>query len=93
MGGTASATLVLDWAADGSRQDAAGECTRSVPVSDSERWAMLEIEGCSLPPASGHIITRRDHLCGDFKDEFDWSTLPLPYLKRVGAPATTAQKP
>lgn len=63
-----------------------GECTKSAPVSDVERWAMMGITNCSIPPASGHIVTKSDHVCGDFKDEFDWSALPLPYRKRVGAP-------
>ena len=63
-----------------------GECTRSPPVSDDERWAMMGIESCSLPPGSGHVVTRREHACGEFKDEFDWTSLPLPYRKRVGAP-------
>lgn len=64
-----------------------GNCTKSAPVSDHERWAMLGITGCSLSPGSGHVVTPRDHRCGDFKDEFDWTTLPLPYRKRIGAPA------
>jgi hypothetical protein len=48
---------------------------------------MLGIDQPSFPPiAAGHIVTKRDHVCGDFKDDLDWSTLPLPYRKRVGAP-------
>lgn len=65
----------------------AGDCTKSKPVPGPVRWAMLNIDKISLkklPP--GHIVTRSDHVCGDFKDEFDWSSLPLPYLKRIGAP-------
>jgi hypothetical protein len=46
---------------------------------------MLGIEGCSMPFRAGHVITPREHVCGEFRDEFDWSTLPLPYRKRVGA--------
>lgn len=63
-----------------------GECTRSAPVPSKERWDMLGIEWCSLRTGSGHAVTKREHACGDFKDEFDWSSLPLPYRKRIGAP-------
>jgi hypothetical protein len=65
----------------------AGECTRSAPAAGKkDRWAMLGITGCSLKAPAGHVLTPRDHVCGEFKDEFDWTTLPLPYRKRVGAP-------
>src|SRR3569833_212145 len=64
----------------------AGDCTRSAPAPGKDRWNMLGIEGCSLKPSSGHIVTQREHVCGDFKDEFDWTSLPLPYRKRIGAP-------
>ena len=60
------------------------DCTRSAPVCGAERAAMMEIESCSLPIRAGHVITPREHVCGDFKDEFDWGTLPLPYRRRVG---------
>ena len=63
-----------------------GNCTKSAPVDGATRWAMLGIENCSMKPLSGHIVTPHDHACGDFKDEFDWSSLPLPYRKRIGAP-------
>lgn len=66
-----------------------GECTKSAPVGGKkDRWGMLGITGCSLKPLSGHIMTPREHVCGDFKDEFDWTSLPLPYRKRIGAPVS-----
>ena len=46
---------------------------------------MLGMSGCSLPLQAGHILTPRDHHCGDFEDEFDWSSLPTHYLRRIGA--------
>ncbi len=64
----------------------AGECTKSAPVSAGERVAMLGITSLSLKIGAGHILTPRDHRCGDFRDTLDWSSLPLPYLKRIGAP-------
>jgi len=62
----------------------AGDCTRSAPVPGVQRIAMLGITGTSSPMAAGHVMTPREHKCGDFKDEFDWSTLPVLYLKRIG---------
>jgi hypothetical protein len=46
-----------------------GNCTKSSPVSGDERIGMLGMESCSLKPPAGHVLTRRDHVCGDFKDE------------------------
>jgi len=50
----------------------AGECTKSAPVSSNERLAMLDITWITLPPESGHVLTLRHHVCGDFKDTYDW---------------------
>jgi hypothetical protein len=61
-----------------------GECIKSAPVSGEQRAAMLGIAGISLPIGAGHALTDRAHYCGDFKDEFDWSTLPVQYLKEIG---------
>jgi hypothetical protein len=46
-----------------------GECIKSAPVSGAERFAMLDIESSSLTPGAGHIMTPREHVCGEFKDE------------------------
>lgn len=46
-----------------------GECTKSAPVSASERWGMFGVSGCSMQLTAGHIMTPREHVCGDFKDE------------------------
>lgn len=64
----------------------AGECRKSKPMPGADRLALIGITNCSLPVGAGHAFTRNDHHCGDFKDDFDWQTLPLPYRKRVGAP-------
>lgn len=61
-----------------------GECLKSAPVSGRERMGMLGISWCSLPVAAGHVITPRDHHCGDFIDTFDWTSLPLGYRVRIG---------
>jgi len=62
-----------------------GECTRSAPVSGEQRLAIIGISQPSLAISAGHVFTRRDHLCGDFKDDFDWTSLPITYRKRIGA--------
>ena len=61
-----------------------GEFHRSAPVSDLERTAMLGIKVPSLAPEAGHVMTRREHRCGDFKDEFNWHSLPAAYLRKIG---------
>jgi hypothetical protein len=52
---------------------------------------MLNIEKCSMSLPVGHIVTSRDHICGDFKDGFDWTSLPLGYQKRIGIPVKDGQ--
>jgi hypothetical protein len=61
-----------------------GECTRSAPVSGDQRGSMLGMRSTSLVPIAGHILTPRTHHCGEFKDEFDWDSLPAAYLQRIG---------
>lgn len=46
-----------------------GECIRTEPVSGGERFAMLGMTGYSIQPGAGHIMTPREHVCGEFKDE------------------------
>jgi hypothetical protein len=61
-----------------------GECHRSAPVSGAERFAMLGMESCSMALTAGHVFTPRDHVCGDFKDDFDWLSMPPAYLRKIG---------
>jgi hypothetical protein len=75
-----------DWWQSGS--PVSGECRRSAPVSARERVELLGMTNLSLKIGAGHVLTPRDHHCGDFKDEFDWSTLTPWYRRRVGAPAS-----
>lgn len=51
-----------------------GECTKSAPVSAHERWSMIGIRSASLHDDAGHIMTPRDHSCGDFIDTYDWGS-------------------
>ena len=46
----------------------AGECIRTVPVAGHERLAMLGVTWTSYPAQAGHIMTPRDHHCGEFFD-------------------------
>jgi hypothetical protein len=62
-----------------------GECLRSAPVSGAERWAMVGLSRPSFIGSAGHVVTKREHHCGEFKDNFDWSNLPVAYRCRIGA--------
>ena len=71
-----------------------GDCTRNAPVSAEERGAMLGIEptpGSGI--RAGHVVTRREHHCGDFKDDFDWTSLPLPYRVRIKDRSLVGRRP
>lgn len=46
----------------------AGDCIRTAPTSGQDRVAMLGLTSSSLTPGAGHIMTLRDHVCGEFKD-------------------------
>lgn len=46
---------------------------------------MCGISSNSAPSSAGHVMTPREHHCGDFKDEFDWQSLTLAYRKSIGA--------
>lgn len=58
----------------------------TAPVASEQRAHMIGIERHSLHLGAGHVFTQRAHHCGDFKDDFDWSRLPLAYRVRIGAP-------
>lgn len=69
------------WRHDGS---IVGECTLSKILPASERASLLHFKGVSMNMGAGHALTRRDYVCGNFKDDFDWGSLPILYLKRIG---------
>jgi len=50
----------------------AGQCTKAAPVAAEQRLAMLGFDWISVNIGSGHPFTARDHLCGDFKDTYNW---------------------
>jgi len=55
----------------------AGECIKNAPVPGSERLRMAGITWISTPVSAGHIMTDRDHSCGDFIDTYNWPESPL----------------
>lgn len=63
-----------------------GDCTKSAPVSGKERFDMFGIQSSSLPLPAGHIVTKRGHVCGNFKDDFDWQSLSPFYRRMIGMP-------
>jgi hypothetical protein len=73
-----------DWWA--SISSVAGSCRKAAPISAGNRAALLGMRSLSIDIGAGHPLTLRDHHCGDFRDDFDWLSLPLAYRKRVGCP-------
>lgn len=61
-----------------------GECSKAKIVGGIERWDVVGLDRCSLRLPSGHPMTKRDYVCGQFKDDFDWASLPLSYRIRIG---------
>lgn len=62
-----------------------GECEAAGIVSGADVMRSLGFTFCSYVPSPGFPITKADHRCGKFKDDFDWSTLDGEYLRRIGA--------
>ena len=71
------------WSSDSSL---IGECMSAPPVSGADVLRSLGITFSTYTPAPGQPYTTHDHVCGAFKDDFDWTTLDPEYLKRIGAP-------
>lgn len=70
-----------------------GECRAAGIVPGAEVMASQGIVFCSAPLTPGFPLTQDDFHCGLFKDEFDWSTLDIDYLDRIGAVRDGALKP
>lgn len=62
-----------------------GQCMSAPPVSGQDVLKSLGIDWASYIPPPDHPYTQREHVCGAFKDDFDWSLLPDEYLQRIGA--------
>lgn len=61
-----------------------GECANSKIVPENERASMLDFKNITYDIGAGHALTKRDYVCGQFKDTFDWKSLPMMYLRRIG---------
>lgn len=61
-----------------------GECTKAAPVAGDQRYGMLGIQTVTLQLGAGFPMTRIENHCGDFKDTFDWASLPVNYLHAIG---------
>jgi len=57
-----------------------GDCTKSAPVSSEDRISMLNMEATSIKVNAGHIVTKRDHLCGYFVDTYDCDKTTSPFF-------------
>lgn len=62
-----------------------GQCMSAPPVSGADVIRSMGIAWSSYIPPPGQPYTKRDHVCGAFKDDFDWSTLDELHLSKIGA--------
>lgn len=62
-----------------------GECYGGPPVSGEQVLQSMGIHFFSYIPAPGQPYTSHEHVCGAFKDDFDWSSLEPEYLEKIGA--------
>lgn len=63
-----------------------GECQYAGIIPGDQVLASMGIQWSTLHnPSPGYPFTKARHCCSNFKDEFDWSTLPDDYLVKVGA--------
>jgi hypothetical protein len=65
-----------------------GECTKSNLMSSRDRIQSTGIINATINIGGGHALTTREMMCGNFKDDFDWSSLPILYQKQVGVKQT-----
>lgn len=62
-----------------------GQCLAAGIVSGAEVIRSMGFTFSSYIPAPGFPHTKGNHVCGMFRDDFDWSSLPDDYLRSVGA--------
>lgn len=56
----------------------AGLCTQSKIVPSKERGAMFEISSSTLNFGAGHVMTKREYVCGLFRDQAAVGSAPTP---------------
>lgn len=63
-----------------------GECHHAGLVSGDQVLASMGAQFHTLHnPRPGYPLTKADQWCANFKDDFDWASLPSDYLERIGA--------
>lgn len=70
------------WASEGGWS---GECDANGIMSGRDVAKSIGMLASSYIPDPGFPYTRADHVCGLFKDDFDWSTLDVGYLREICA--------
>ena len=61
-----------------------GQCTLAPIVSGADVLKSMGISWSSYTPPPDYPYTARDHVCGSFRDTFDWATLGEDYLREIG---------
>lgn len=62
-----------------------GRCSAAGIMSGADVLQSMGVTFSSYMPEPGFPYTRAEHACGLFRDDFDWSTLDVGYLRRIGA--------
>ena len=70
------------WSSDGAMQ---GECSAAGIMSGEQVMLSMGIPFSSLQIEPGFPFTKSTHVCGLFRDDFDWSILADDYLEQIGA--------
>ena len=61
-----------------------GRCSAAGIMSGADVLRSMGVTFSSYMPEPGFPYTRAEHACGLFRDDFDWSTLDVDYLRRIG---------
>lgn len=70
------------WGSDGAM---IGQCSAAGIMSGEQVMRSLGISFSSYPFNPGFPYTESTHVCGLFRDDFDWSLLTDDYLHQIGA--------
>jgi len=70
------------WHSDDSMQ---GQCLAAGIMSGDQVMRSMGIAFSSYPFNPGYPYTESTHVCGLFRDDFNWATLPDDYLDAIGA--------
>lgn len=62
-----------------------GRCTAAGIMSGEDVLRSMGVTFSSYTPPPGFPFSEASNWCGKFRDDFDWSSLDLEYLDRIGA--------